>query len=267
MYIFFAPAVVLFLVMFAVPLAFVVGTSFMAPEWSLEQYERLTADGLVLKILINTLEISASATAITLLIGFPVAYHLARQTPKMRALLLLLVMLPLWTSILVKSFAFIVLLGREGIVNSMLQGLFGPSAQVPLLFNRVGVIIGMAHYLLPFMILTTLGSLLALDPALKRAAEIMGASKLRVFVTVTLPSCLPGLMAGTLICMILSFGMFITPVLLGGRGDIMIANLIELNVNQVLDWAFASALAILLIVLTALFVLGLAKARKGELFD
>ncbi|MCO5089484.1 ABC transporter permease [Bosea sp. (in: a-proteobacteria)] len=267
MYLFFLPALIVFAVIFMIPLGLVFYTSLFDPGFTFVKYAQLLDEPLYGRVLLTTLEITATATALTLLIGYPVAYHLAGQPPRRRTLLLVLVLLPFWTSILVKSFAFAVLLGRGGLINNALAALFGEGARLELLYNRVGVMVGMTHYLLPFMVLIVLGSLLAQDGSLRRAAMMMGAGRLRIFWSITLPLSLPGVMAGTLICAILSFGMFITPALLGGRQDYMISNLIDLNVRETLDWPLASALSVALMVITALFVVGLARVRKGELFD
>jgi ABC-type spermidine/putrescine transport system permease subunit I len=158
-------------------------------------------------------------------------------------------------------------LGRGGLINNTLSVVFGENARVELLYNRLGVMLGMTHYLLPFMVLSLLGSLIAQDKNLRRAALMMGAGRWRIFWSITRPLSFPGVFAGTLICSILSFGMFITPALLGGRQDYMISNLIDLNVHETLDWPLASALSIVLMAITAFFVTGLVRVRKGELFD
>ncbi len=176
-----------------------------------------------------------------------------------------LVLLPFWTSILVKSFAFTVLLGEEGIINNVARALFGPDTALKMLFNRPGVVIGMAHYLLPFMIFAILTSLLAQNPDLRRAAEVMGAGRARIFRSVTLPLSMPGVIAGCLISVVLSLGMFVTPALLGGPKDMMLANLVEMHVRQTLDWGLAAALTVLLIILTALLSALISRVRGGGL--
>jgi mannopine transport system permease protein len=136
-----------------------------------------------------------------------------------------------------------------------------------MLFNRPGVIIGLTHYLIPFMVFPILASLLAQDPTLRKAAEVMGAGPWRIFRRVTFPLSLPGVVAGTLLCVILSMGMFITPALLGGRKDMMMANLVDFHVKETLDWNMASAIAIVLLLLSAVFILMLARVRGGQLFE
>lgn len=265
--IFILPAAFLFVVIFVIPLCLVVYFSLFSPNFTLIHFRQLVERPLYARVMTTTLNISLTATFATFIIGYPVAYHLSRQIPKIRVLLLVLVLLPFWTSILVKSFAFTVILGQNGIINTMLTSLFGEGVRMNLVFNRLGVIIGMAHYLLPFMILAILSSLLSQNPDLHRAASIMGASRARIFFKITFPLSLPGVLAGSVICVILSLGMFITPALLGGRQDYMVSNLIQLNVSETLNWSLASALSLVLIMITAILVVILGRVRKGELLD
>lgn len=248
---------------FLMPLLFIGYTSISGDHGAtLAFYRQIIAEPLYYRVIRNSLELSAMATACALLVGYPIAYHLAQRTARTRALLAILVLLPFWTSILVKSFAFTVLLGRDGILNNLI-GLVG-LGPLPLLFNRMGVMIGLTHYLLPFMVFAILPSLLSQPPELRRAAEIMGAGRGRIFVAITLPLSLPGVMAGVLLCIILALGTFITPALLGGRTDMMIANLIDFQVRETLNWGLGSALAIVLAIITLIFVLALGRLRGGN---
>lgn len=265
--IFLGPGLAFLLVLFLAPLVAIVYTSLAgAHGLTLAHYLELVSRPLYYRVFEATIEISVLATLFTLLIAYPVAAHLAKQRPRRRAVLIAFVMLPFWTSILVKSFAFTVLLGSHGIINSFLSDVLG-LGRLPLLFNRPGVVIGMTHYLLPFMVFTILSNLVAQDPNLKRAASVMGAGNLRIFCSITLPLSLPGILAGAMLCLILSFGMFITPALLGGAHDMMISNLIDFDVRQILDWGTAAALSVALIVITALLTVALAQVRGGQLLD
>jgi putative spermidine/putrescine transport system permease protein len=262
---FLAPALLFMAAVFLTPLLFVAYTSVIGDQgFSLAYYAEVATHPLYRRVIENSLEISVTATVCTLLVAYPIAYHLSRRTARQRALLAILVLLPFWTSILVKSFAFTVLLGRAGIVNKLL-GAIG-LAPLPLLFNRTGVMIGLTHYLVPFMVFAILPSLLSQPPELRRAAELMGAGSMRIFCAITLPLSLPGVMAGLLLCFILSLGTFVTPALLGGRTDLMIANLIDFNIHETLDWNLGAALAIVLAVITAICALVLGRVRGGNLF-
>ena len=259
---FVAPCLIYLAAVFLLPLLVVAYTSLVGDGLTLRYCAELTRP-LDLKVLRTTLEISLASTGLTLLLGYPVAYHLAKQSPRRRALWIVFVLLPFWTSSLVKSFAFTVLLGQNGILNTLLRHVTGPAGGLKLLFNRPGVILGMTHYLLPFMIFTILASLVQQNPDLRKAAEIMGAGRLRIFWRITLPLSLPGVVAGVRLSLILSMGLFVTPALLGGRQDVMMANLVDFHVRETLDWNVASAIAVVLVALTGLLTLGLARVRGG----
>ena len=248
---------------FLYPLGQTLWQSFYEYGFTLRAYEGLLTSTLFLKVLKTTFIITGSATLVSLLIGFPVALHLSRMNPRKRVPYLVMVMLPFWTSILVKSFALTVLLGYDGIINNALSWIFATEIHVPMVFNRIGAILGMINYLLPFMILSILGSLLAQDPNLGRAAEVMGASRLTIFTRITLPLAMPGVIAGVLINITLSIGMYITPALLGGRQDMMVANLIDFYTRQTLDWPLASAIAIVLLAISGVLVAALSRVQGG----
>lgn len=268
MAVFLVPAAAFMAATFLVPLLVVLYTSLVGDDgFTLQYFRELTSRPLYLTVLRTTMEISCLSTLFTLLLGYPIAYHLSRTSQRRRAFLIILVLLPFWTSILVKSFAFTMILGQNGLINTALAAVFGEGAKVKLLFNRVGVVVGMTHFLLPFMVFTVLASLVNQNPDFRRAAEIMGAGKLRIFARITLPLSMPGVLAGILFCMILSMGMFVTPALLGGRTDLMISNIVDFHVRETLDWNVAASVSVSLIVVTAIFTVLLARVRGGQLFD
>ncbi len=208
------------------------------------------------------MEISVTAAVISLLLGYPVAMHLARQPARRRALWMVLVLLPFWTSILVKSYAFTIILGRDGMINTILSALAGYNVALPMIFNRFGVIVGMTNYLVPFVVLPVLASLLAIDPALPRAAEIMGARPPRIFFSITLPLSMPGIVAALSTTTVMSLGFFVIPALLGGRQDVMMANLVDFYTREVLDWNTASAIGVILLVMVAAISLPVMHLRR-----
>jgi ABC-type spermidine/putrescine transport system permease subunit I len=258
------PASLAFVILFLGPLAFIVFTSVYDGRFTLAAYQRVLSEPLFKIVLGNTFVIAIESSLISLALGYPIALHLSRLPRRRRPIYLMMVMLPFWTSILVKSFAFEVLLGDSGILNSLIRFVFGAQAGFPMLFNRPGVIVGVVNYLLPFMVLPVLASLLMQDQAIIRAAEIMGASRLRIFWRITFPLSLPGVLAGTLMNCILALGMFATPALLGGRRDMMIGNLIDFFTRQALDWNVAAALSIVLLLLASILVAVLLRVRQGE---
>lgn len=243
---FAVPALLLLCAVFIVPLGIVVRQSVLAPHGGndLTQFVRIFSQPMFRRIALGTLEISLLATAFALLLAYPLAYYLSRQPARRRAMLTTLVLVPFWTSALVKSFAFVVLLGHSGVVNTML-GHIGV-APVSLLFNRVGVIIGMSHYLVPFMMFPILSNLLAQPTNLPRAAAIMGAGKWRIFWRVTLPLSFPAILSGCLLVFIFSLGFYVVPALLGGLHDMMMSNMVSFYTSESVNWPLASAISVLL---------------------
>lgn len=258
---FVAPAAIMSLLVALAPIAFIFWFSSTGGT-SVEAFQKILQSGLFHRAFATTLEVALWATVISLLLGYVVALHLARQTARRRAALLVLVLLPFWTSILVKSYAFTIILGREGVINSFLSWAIGEKVMLPLIFNRVGVMIGMTNYLTPLIVFPVLASLLAIDPALYRAAEVMGARPMRVFFTVTLPLSAPGVLAGVLSVAVMSLGFFIVPALMGGRQDLMLANLVDFYTREVLDWHVASAVGVVLFALVAIFAIPAALLRR-----
>ena len=259
-----APLVVLLLVAFGYPLGLVAWSSIHVDGgFTLKAFQNLSTSTLFYRVLGNTLQISAVATGVSLLLGYVIALHLAALEPRRRMPYMVLVMLPFWTSILVKSFAFGIVLGDNGIINHV-AAFFGHTGKFELMFNRVGVIIGMSNFLLPFTVFPILASLLAQNRSLHRVAEIMGAGPVRIFLKITLPLSLPGVLAGVLMAMTLSMGMYITPALLGGRKDLMMANLVDIYTRQTLDWGLASAIAIVLLLMSGILIALLLRVRRAE---
>jgi putative spermidine/putrescine transport system permease protein len=262
---FVSPAALVSLAIAAVPLLFILYTSLGGAALSLEAFENLLTSTLFRRSLYTTLEISVSASLISLLLGYVVALHLARQPPRRRAVYMVLVLLPFWTSILVKSYAFTVILGREGVINLVLSWVFGTQVALPMILNRFGVMVGMTNYLTPFIVFPVLASLLAIDPALYRAADIMSARPMRIFVTITLPLSLPGMVAGVSSVMVMSLGFFVIPALLGGRQDVMLANLVDFYTRETLDWNMAAAIGVLLLAMVVLLSAPALWMRRNQL--
>jgi len=253
----------LFLVML-VPLAYVVYTSVTTAsgDFSLASYQRLLSSDLFKRTLLTTFQISIVASLASLVLGYPIALHLAKQTPRKRALYMVLVLVPFWTSILVKSYAFTVLLGRVGLVNQFLSFMAGSSVQLPMLFNRFGVMVGMTNYLIPFIVFPVLASLLAIDQSLYRASEIMGAKPPRIFFRITFPLSLPGVAAGVLSTTVMSMGFFVIPALLGGRQDVMMSNLVDFYTRETMDWNMASAIGVILLGIVTLVAIAADQAKR-----
>ena len=233
-------------------------------DFTWQGYEKLQGSRLFSKVLWNTLKISFLATVLTLLMAYPIAYYLAKQEPRTRAFLMVLVLLPFWTSILVKSFAFTVVLGENGMVNSVITLLPGIEKGPKMLFNRSGVMIGLTHFFIPFMVFPIMTSLLAQNPDLAKAAQLMGSGPMRIFFRITFPLSMPGVMAGSLLVFIISLGFFITPALLGGRKDLMMANLVDFYTRETLNWTLASSISLVLLILSLLLIFLLSRIPGGK---
>jgi putative spermidine/putrescine transport system permease protein len=249
------PALAWLGVLFVYPIGRLVYLSAFAPAFTLQHYAKLLGAGVYAKILVNSFEISLTVTVLALLLGYPLAFLLATARPRAAGLMLAGIVLPLWTSVLVRTYAWMVLLGRRGVVNEALQSAGLLDSPLPLLYNRLGVTIGMVHVLLPFMVLPLYSVMKRVDVELLKAAQNLGANRWQSFLRVYLPLAFPGVAAGCLLVFVTALGFFVTPALLGGRGDMMIAMLIETQVRELLDWGFASALAVTLLAVTAAILL------------
>jgi len=244
------PALLLLLVFFVYPLLGIAHRSVYKAGYTLESYRQIVRVPVYLDVILRTFRVSAMVTLACVALGYPLAYVLVSLRPRLARLLMILVVLPFFTSIIVRTYAWMVLLGSNGIVNTYLVASGLAAKPLPLLYNEAGVLLGMTYVLLPFMVLTLYSVMRSIDPALSRAAHSLGASRLGAFRRVFLPLSLPGLAGGTLLVFILGLGFFITPALMGGPSDVMIAMLIEREVEITLNWSFASALAVILLALT-----------------
>lgn len=244
------PVFVYLAFLFVYPLFSMFLTSFFDPDFTLRHYIRIYQIPVYLKVMFLTFRLSLICTIFAFILGYPVAYLLYQVKPDTRSVLLIFIVLPFWTSVLVRMYAWMVILGRSGIVNSALMGLGLITTPLDLLYNTFSVTVGMVHFLLPFMIFPIYSVMAGIDKNTVRAAHILGANPVMAFLKVFFPLSLPGVGAGSLIVFILSIGFFVTPALLGGRKDIVISVLIENQVSVQLDWSFAAALALVLLALT-----------------
>jgi putative spermidine/putrescine transport system permease protein len=260
-----APALVFLTVFFVYPLVRMIALSFGAKDGPLTYYAAIVTSPVYMTVLALTFKTALGVTLFCVLLGVPTAYVLANLDGTWRNVLLVAVALPFLTSILIRTYAWMALLGRHGVVNHLLQALRLTDAPLPLMHNEVGVYVGMVHVLLPFLILPVYSAMSAIDGRLLRAAASLGASPRRALLTVYLPLALPGIASGAMLVFLVAIGFYITPALLGGPKQVMISNLIEVHVVELLNWGFGSALAFVLlaatVVLMALFdrVLGLER--------
>ena len=204
----------------------------------------------VVTALSTTNWISLMVTLLVLLISYPLAYYLANNQGLRFTLVLFCIVVPYFTSIIVRTYSWMVLLGRNGIVNQVLQYLGVIDEPLTLLYTKTGVLIGMVYVLLPYMVLTLFAAMKAIDPSLMRAARGLGATGFYAFTRIYFPLSIHGVISGSLIVFILSIGFFITPALMGGPSDVMIAMLIERSVEIMFDWSGAAIMSLLLLFAT-----------------
>jgi putative spermidine/putrescine transport system permease protein len=256
------PACALLLVFFAYPVFWLLLRSASDPQWGVQNYVTVFDRPVYLQVIWNTFVISATTTLSCLLIGYPLAYTMANSSDRMRRLLVFVVLIPFWTSLLVRTFAWMVLLQRQGLINQMLIGIGLIEQPLALIYNRTGVLIGMVQVLLPFMVFPLYAVMVRIDKRYTDAAATLGAPPVRNFVRVYLPLSLPGVLTGSTLVFIISLGYFITPALLGGTGDTMIAQMIERQIANFGNWGLAGALAVVLLV-SAVALLALVHRLVG----
>ena len=216
---------------------------------SFETYALLVSDSIYLLSYLKSLEVAAVATAILLLLGFPMAYGMARAPRAVQPLLLMLVVLPFWTSFLIRVYAWINILQRDGLLNDVLFALGIISAPVAWLASDTAIYIGVVYSYLPFMVLPLYARLEKLDPALLEAAADLGAPPWKTFLAITVPLSLPGIVAGALLCFIPIVGEFVIPDLLGGSQTLMIGQTLWTEFFSNKDWPVAAAIAVILLAL------------------
>ncbi|HWK97397.1 MAG TPA: ABC transporter permease [Pseudolabrys sp.] len=244
------PGALLLLLLLLLPVGQLIATSFTDPDGALVNYRRILAEPVYLRVIWRTLTVSAETALACLMLGYPLAYQLTRAKPAVKAIILVCILIPFWTNLLVRSYGWIVLLNPQGLINGLLRYLGLIDGSLPLLHNTTGVLIGMTQIMLPYMVLPLAAVMSRVDPSLVRAARSLGASPVAAFTKVYLPLTLPGAIGGSVLVFMISLGFFVVPAMLGGPREIFLAQLIEFNVNQTLNWPFAGALAAVLLVST-----------------
>ncbi|MDM0021877.1 ABC transporter permease [Variovorax saccharolyticus] len=246
------PATALVIGAFAVPVTLFLAAAFTEPSLGLQNFRQIFGDSLYAKVLWNTAVISGATTVLALAFGYPLAYTIANSTPRARRFLIFVVLVPFWTSLLVRTFSWMVLLQPKGLINDLLIGIGLVHHPVELIFNRTGLLIGMVQVQLPFIIFPLYAIMSKIDPAFVRAASSLGATPVTAFLRVYLPLSMPGVVTGCLLVFVTSMGYFITPALLGGISDVMIAQLIHEQVTDIGTWGIPAALSLVLLVGTGL---------------
>ena len=247
-----APLLLFMLALYAVPVLSMLMRSVNDPVWTLSHYVSLTGDAVFLKVFLNTLYTSLIVTIGTLVLGYPVALSLVRA-PRWAPVILILILLPFWTSVLVRSYAWMVLLGRHGLINEALLAVGMIDRPLRILNTPLATQIAMIHILLPYMVLPIANALRQIDPSLARASSGLGATPWATFRQITLPLSMSGVAAGVLLVFVLALGFYITPAMVGGPREITLSMLIAQQVDQ-LNWAYAATLSAVLLA-TALAII------------
>ena len=268
------PTLLYLIVFLILPLVLVIVLSFttrgpygdVVYRFNLENYIRLI-DPIYVRILGYSVATAAGTTAATLLIGYPLAYYIARAPERRRAFLLFLILIPFWTNFIIRIYAWIMILRTEGLLNNLLLGLHLIQAPLDILYTPTAVLIGMLYEFLPFMILPLFTSLEKIDAAQLEAAADLGARPWRAFLRVTLPLSVPGIVAGSILVFIPAMGMFVIPDLMGGAKTVLVGNLIRNQFLTARNWPFGAAASMVLLIGTLLITLVYTrKAGFGEEF-
>lgn len=245
------PSLVLLLALYLIPLAIVLSRSFTEPSVGFENYAALWQSRAFRNIMSNTFQIAIATTLICLCVGYPFAYQVSRIPPWLARVVLLLCLVPFFTAILARLYAWTIILGDAGILNSYLLRTGILHEPLNLLFTRNAVVVGMVHVMLPYMILVLYSTMARIDRTLIEASRSLGAGAFATFWRVFLPLSMPGVYAGTLLVFIISLGFFITPAVLGGAHDVTIATFVRQEIG-VLDWSAASAMSVVLLLVTVI---------------
>lgn len=268
------PLALFFLAFFVAPLALLIGISFyvdpkMTGGLGIHQYEAFLGDRLNLSVLVDTLLLGVKATALCLIFGFPLAWLITRVSARLQALLIFLVILPIVTSVVVRTFAWIIILGRRGIVNDAIIALGLSATPLRLLFSEAGVVIVLTQVQMPLMVLPLVTVLQRIDPNLASASQALGAGAWRTFFKITLPLSMPGIIAGTILTYTACVTAFVTQSLIGGSRLLYMPMMIFQQAMDLQNWPFAAAVSVLfmisVLVIVALLV-ALSRSRAARLY-
>lgn len=257
-----APSLSAVFFLLVVPVCFIIVYSFWLrapsgadiPAFQFGNYAKFFQDFFYSSILLRTIRVSLECVALCLVMGYIPAYFFYRTQTRFRGVLMLLIMLPFWISFIIRTLSWINILGDTGLINYVLTSTGILSEPLGMLYNEGAVLMGLIQYLLPFMILNIYVSLEGIDKSLLEAARSMGCTEWQAFKEVTLPLSLPGVSAGSLLVFVLTAGTYLPPMILGGPGNEMIANLIFKRVIGTLDWPFGSAISVVLLLLVGTIV-------------
>ncbi|WP_117196287.1 ABC transporter permease [Rhizobium terrae] len=243
------PTAALLIGVITLPTLLLLATSFTSPELGFKNYYKVN-DPLYILVLFRTMIIAGATTFLAVCLGYPVAVLIARSGKIVAAVAIACVLVPLWTPVLIRSYAWIIFFQPNGLVNRYLIESQLISKPLRILYTDAAVVIALTHVMLPYMVLPIANSLKAISPDLPKAAQNLGAGAWSIFWRITLPLSLPGIFAGCLMVFVLTLGAYVTPALLGGPSTLMISTLIGQQITILLDWPFAGALSLVLVVLS-----------------
>ncbi len=246
------PAILVIAIVVLVPVGWLFYLSFVGSDgqFSLEHYKKMVEYKSYARVFMTTFQVSLLTTLICIVLGYPLAYFLAHLPGRWTGLFMLAVLLPFWTSLLVRTYAWLVLLQRKGLLNDLAMQIGLWDSPIKLVHNMTGTLIGMAHIMLPFLVLPLYGAMKKIEPDMMHAASNLGASPIRSFWNVYFPLSVSGLVAGSLIVFVLCLGFYVTPAVLGGGRVVMVATQITAILEYRFDWGAASALGVVLLMAT-----------------
>ncbi len=271
-----APAALYLLGLFFVPLTILAAVSVLrfrdgliVRQFTLDHYAKFFTDPFYLNILWGTVRVALTVAILTTILGYPVAYVLARMRSKWKGLLVALVLAPELSGVVLRTYGWLVILENRGVINTLLQSWGVIAEPIRLVHNYTGVTIGLVHVLMPFAILALMASIQSIDPTLEQAAMNLGASRLRTFLRITLPLSTPGVLGAFFLTFSLSASAYATPAVLGGKGVEVMATMIYTQLLYILNWPFAAALAVVLmaVVFATMVVSGRLAGRLGGVFQ
>lgn len=251
------PAIFVILLVVIIPVGWLFYLSFIGDDgqFTLEHYQKMVEYKSYYRVFLNTFKVSILTTLICIVIGYPMAYFLAQLPARWAGLFMLAVLLPFWTSLLVRTYAWLVLLQRKGILNEFAMDIGLWEKPVKLVHNLTGTLIGMAHIMLPFLVLPLYNAMKKIDRDLMQAGANLGASPAKAFWQVYFPLSLPGMVAGSLIVFVLCLGFYVTPAVLGGGRVVMVATQITSILENQFNWGAASSLGVVLLIATVLVLI------------
>ncbi len=262
-----APLPLLLLFVYVLPFLGVAKWSFTDPEPGLGQYVRVFTDETVRAVVLRTVRVCAIVTLASVTLAYAIAYNWVFGPPSRQRLIEYCVLIPFWISVLIRAFGWLILLRNNGIINSALMDIGIISRPLPMVRNEFGSIVGMTHFLVPFAVFPLASAMRQVDARVLQAASGLGAGRMRIFWTVTVPMTLPGIFGAAVIVYVFALGFFITPAILSGGRSVMVAKFIYLQLFQTVNWGLAAALSVMLLVVVVILGFVLYKVvRLDKLF-